>query len=121
MAVDAIKCACPTRHPAARSPPDSCWRGRRRASRCCRLVRGPWLVSVVLSGPGAANGGLPFIVVPANLSRGTDKGEGLGLGVDPVVINLLFVYYVLHNKWKMLAEAVFRFFTNEISGAQTPH
>jgi hypothetical protein len=95
--------------------------GERRAVADWSVVRGPWLVSVVLSGPGAANGGLPFIVVPANLSRGTDKGEGLGLGVDPVVINLLFVYYVLHNKWKMLAEAVFRFFTNEISGAQTPH
>jgi hypothetical protein len=55
-------CTCPSR-PRALPPA-----GVVASAGGGRLVRGPWLISVVLSG-----GGLPFIVVPANLSRATDR------------------------------------------------
>ena len=83
--------ALSSRLQGSRVLPASCWcggagEGGGRASRCCGLVRGPWLISVVLSGGGAAGGGLPFILVPANLSRrGTDREEEMGLEVDQVL------------------------------------
>lgn len=82
------------------------WRGWRKTAR--RAVAAcPWLISVVLSGRGAADGGLPFILRPANLFGKFVQGRevvgsrsiaSLRRGVDQVLtldscaVNLFFKY-----------------------------
>lgn len=95
MAVDAINVYLS--HPPARRalssrllpPPGVVARVEEDGVALLRLVRGPWLISVVLSGRGAAGGGLPFILAPANLSRrGTDRVVEMGLGMETTGVTL---------------------------------